>query len=500
MKKITIILLIFSALTLTTCKKLPELKVYELNLANENVAYSQTSAEITVDYEYPTQLQYVNVTMSRSNYFDYSFVARAEVQNGRIIANFVDLQIDKNYYYKFEYSNGVNLTTSDVHSFYLDAANVTLPTVITMEIYEVQGNTAVGGGEIIDDGGYYVTARGVCWATHRNPTIFDRCTTDGMGTGNYTSTMTDLEPNSIYYVRAHAINEKGTSYGTEFSFETFGNGGGGGNVPTFEDGFSVSPTQRVFFSKGNLQYQASTNIFRFAENQWDYVGAEYDSNSGTLTGSSNNSISSTYGGWIDLFGWGTSGYEHGAECYQPWSSDGSASKYYAYGNSIYNLSDQTGKADWGFNAIDGNEEGFWRTLTKEEWDYLIHTRSTLNDIRYAPARVNSVSGLILLPDNWDPAIHNLYNVNHEVAEYTANSISATKWTELFEPNGAIFLPTTGFRHNNDVALSKYTGGYWSSSHYSDSSSYIFLFDDERITTLGDYRNLGYGVRLVRDAE
>ena len=67
MKKITIILLIFSALTLTTCKKLPELKVYELNLANENVAYSQTSAEITVDYEYPTKLQYVNVTMSRSN-------------------------------------------------------------------------------------------------------------------------------------------------------------------------------------------------------------------------------------------------------------------------------------------------------------------------------------------------------------------------------------------------------------------------------------------------
>ncbi|MBQ5576873.1 MAG: hypothetical protein IIT37_12560, partial [Bacteroidales bacterium] len=145
MKKITIILLIFSALTLTTCKKLPELKVYELNLANENVAYSQTSAEITVDYEYPTQLQYVNVTMSRSNYFDYSFVARAEVKDSIIIANFVDLQTDKNYYYKFEYSNGVNVVTSDVRSFYLDAANVTLPTVITMEVHEVQGNSAVGG-------------------------------------------------------------------------------------------------------------------------------------------------------------------------------------------------------------------------------------------------------------------------------------------------------------------------------------------------------------------
>lgn len=226
MKKITVILLIFSALIFTTCKKMPELKVYTLNITNENVAYSQTSAEITMDYEYPTQLQYVNVTMSRSNYFDYSFVARAEVKDSIIIANFVDLQTDKNYYYKFEYSNGVNVETSDVRSFYLDAAQVTLPTVATKTVTNVTGNSAKSGGEITDDGGYYVTARGVCWATHRNPTIFDNYTTDGMGTGNYTSTMTDLEENTVYYVRAFAINEKGTSYGTEYSFETTTGGGG----------------------------------------------------------------------------------------------------------------------------------------------------------------------------------------------------------------------------------------------------------------------------------
>ena len=231
MKKTAFILCVFSALMLTTCKKMPELKVYDLKLTSENVAYSQTSAEIKVEYDYPTDLQYVNVTMSESNYFGYSIVAQSEIIDSVFIANFVDLHTDKKYYYKFEYSNGVNVVTSEVHSFYLDAALVTLPTVITMEVSEIQGTSAICGGEIIDDGGYYVTGRGVCWSTHRNPTIFDNYTTDGMDTGSYTSTMTGLSEHTVYYVRAFAINEKGTSYGTEYEFETT-EGGGVVIVPT----------------------------------------------------------------------------------------------------------------------------------------------------------------------------------------------------------------------------------------------------------------------------
>ena len=107
-----VILCVFSALMLTTCKKMPELKVYDLKLTSENVAYSQTSAEIKVEYDYPTDLQYVNVTMSESNYFGYSIVAQSNIIDSVFIANFVDLHTDKKYYYKFEYSNGVNVVTS----------------------------------------------------------------------------------------------------------------------------------------------------------------------------------------------------------------------------------------------------------------------------------------------------------------------------------------------------------------------------------------------------
>ena len=96
---------------------------------------------------------------------------------------------------------------------------------------------------------------------------------------------------------------------------------------------------KVYFSKGNLQYKASTNTWQFAANQYDYIG------------NANSNISSSYSGWIDLFGWGTSGYNHGANCYQPWSTSQTDSDYYAYGQYTYDLYDQTGKADWGYNAI-----------------------------------------------------------------------------------------------------------------------------------------------------
>ena len=81
--------------------------------------------------------------------------------------------------------------------------------------------------------------------------------------------------------------------------------------------FSVSDTKQVQFSQGNLQYQASTNTWRFAENQWDYVGTQipdqYGHAGGTVIGSDNSNISQTYSGWIDLFGWGTSGWNNGNE-------------------------------------------------------------------------------------------------------------------------------------------------------------------------------------------
>ena len=108
--------------------------------------------------------------------------------------------------------------------------------------------------------------------------------------------------------------------------------------------FSVSANTQVYFSQGNLQYQASTDIWRFAEHQWDIVGSD------------NSNISASYSGWIDLLGWGTGG--------NPTLASTDYNDYITF-------------TDWGVNAISngGNAANQWRTLTKDEWIYLFYGRT-----------------------------------------------------------------------------------------------------------------------------
>jgi hypothetical protein len=96
------------------------------------------------------------------------------------------------------------------------------PTLTTAAASSITVNSATSGGNVTDDGGTAVTARGVCWSTQANPTLQnnDGFTTNGSGTGSFTSNITELTANTIYYVRAYATSASGTAYGTEVSFTT----------------------------------------------------------------------------------------------------------------------------------------------------------------------------------------------------------------------------------------------------------------------------------------
>ena len=94
----------------------------------------------------------------------------------------------------------------------------TIPTVTTADVTDVATTTATGGGNVVNDGGADVTARGVCWSTSNTPTLTDSHTSDGIGTGEFTSSMTGLIPGITYYVRAYATNSWGTGYGEAKSF------------------------------------------------------------------------------------------------------------------------------------------------------------------------------------------------------------------------------------------------------------------------------------------
>ena len=93
-----------------------------------------------------------------------------------------------------------------------------LPTVSTTTVSNVTATSAMAGGMVIDDGGYPVVRRGVCYGTSTQPTISGLHTTDGAGIGEYVSQLTGLTPGATYYYRAYATNGVGTVYGEQMVF------------------------------------------------------------------------------------------------------------------------------------------------------------------------------------------------------------------------------------------------------------------------------------------
>ena len=261
--------------------------------------------------------------------------------------------------------------------------------------------------------------------------------------------------------------------------------------------FSVSATQQVWFSKGNLQYNAAQGshqcadgttqqgTWRFATNQWDYVGE------------ANSNISQYYNGWIDLFGWGTSGWNCGNTYYHPWDYNNSDGTLYGPIGQF----DLYIESDWGYyNAISngGNTTRQWRTLTQSEWNYVFNTRSTSSGIRYAKARVNNVNGVILLPDDWNSSYYNLNNTNNSSSSFSSNVISSSSWMNYLESHGAVFLPTAGFRYVTFVHEVGSYGSYWSTSAQNAGTNCAIHvgFSNGELGLYSIGRGSGLSVRLV----
>jgi uncharacterized protein (TIGR02145 family) len=94
------------------------------------------------------------------------------------------------------------------------------PSLRTANVHSITSSSARSGGEITDNGGVEITAKGICWSTTEKPTIADNFTVDGAGSGSYTSTLEGLASGVTYHVRAYATNRVGTDYGNEVTFNT----------------------------------------------------------------------------------------------------------------------------------------------------------------------------------------------------------------------------------------------------------------------------------------
>ena len=109
--------------------------------------------------------------------------------------------------------------TDEIYSFFASCLG-NVPEVTTDTFTTLSDTFAICGGNVTAEGSAAVTARGVCWSTSPRPTIADLHTTDSLGTGSFTSTLTDLTATTTYYARAYATNEVGTAYGAELRFTT----------------------------------------------------------------------------------------------------------------------------------------------------------------------------------------------------------------------------------------------------------------------------------------
>ena len=259
--------------------------------------------------------------------------------------------------------------------------------------------------------------------------------------------------------------------------------------------------KKVFFSKGNLQYQASSGTWRFAEHQYTYIGNAAGNNTAATD-------RPTQVHWIDLFGWGTSGVNPNADGevdpyyvnYQPWATStatvNGTYNTYGYGPSVNrpsmnaagenerNLLVSNG-SDWGCNAISngGNARNYgWRTLTQAEWQYLLNTRKvngkTGNGGTYLQTTLdNGIKGVIIFHDNYVGSTSGL--------------------TEI--PEGCLFLPCCG-KFSGSNYQDQYAGFYWSSTSYSAKDTYNLYLPNYNGIVPGfkHGRFLRSSVRLVYD--
>lgn len=293
-------------------------------------------------------------------------------------------------------------------------------------------------------------------------------------------TFDNLSPGTTYEVMIEPVYEDGTT-GTEttFIFTTLGE-----ETDPIEKVFSVSEGKKVQFAHGNLQHQGDSyeGVWSLAKQQYEMLG---ESN---IVAYGKRTYPASYS---DLFCWSTSSTSNGLYNYYD-SEENEQTWSYFHGEL----------ADWGANPdVINNIGAGWSTLKKEEWNYLLNTRTNAATLR-SFATVAGVKGLVLLPDEWTAP----------VGVMLSEEMTAEQWATI-EETGAVFLPAAGrlstvYHPENYGPTTTFTPGgfYWTSSPADASIENAknfasgVTFDDTQVAIGNLSRRTYNAVRLAKTIE
>lgn len=206
-----------AAVFLSGCKKDPVLPVVS-TVAPANITSSSatTGGNITSDGRASVTDRGICWAATENPTVDNNKIPSG-TGTGIFSADITGLEKATSYHVRAYAINSVGIAYGEDYEFTTLAIT---PAITTREVGSVSWTTATTGGINISDGGSAITSRGVCWGTSSGPDITGNHTSEGTGTSAFVSNLTDLTPNTVYYVRAYATNSMGTTYGNELTFTT----------------------------------------------------------------------------------------------------------------------------------------------------------------------------------------------------------------------------------------------------------------------------------------
>ena len=382
---------------------------------------------------------------------------------GDFTSSITGLTTGTTYYVRAYATNSAGTAYGEQQTF-TTTIPVQLPIVSTNAINNITPTSASCGGNVTSDGGADITTRGVCWSTSQNPTMSGNHTSDGSGTGNFTSSIVGLTAGTEYYVRAYATNSAGTAYGNEVSFTT------SSGSPS-QDGQPCPNAPTVTDFDGNTY-----NTVQIGNQCWmkENLRTTHYANGESILGSNSNNNLST-----------TTAYR-----YSPNNSSINVPVYgYLYNwPAVMNGSSSSNSNPSGVQGICPNG---WHVPSDAEWTQLI----------------NYVGGQLQYQCN---------NNNNYIAKSLASNIGwdfySSSCTVGNNPNdnnatGFFALPAGSFYHNHGVYGVDYefgeTADFWSTTNnteYGESYAYarFVVYRYANVLRDGNYKGYGSSVRCLRD--